>query len=47
VAEGIERKAEAAALIEMGCPFGQGFLYSQPMAAQDVPAYLTNHPASA
>ncbi|MEV6636771.1 bifunctional diguanylate cyclase/phosphodiesterase [Actinoplanes sp. NPDC051470] len=30
VAEGIEDPAQAAMLLELGCPFGQGFLYGYP-----------------
>jgi diguanylate cyclase (GGDEF)-like protein/PAS domain S-box-containing protein len=40
VAEGVERQGEAAALLEMGCPFGQGYLFSEPLAVEAVPAYL-------
>lgn len=32
VAEGIEEQAEAAALIEMNCAFGQGYLFGRPTA---------------
>lgn len=42
VAEGVEREGEAAALLEMGCPYGQGFLYSHPLAPEAVPAYLAS-----
>jgi EAL domain-containing protein (putative c-di-GMP-specific phosphodiesterase class I) len=31
VAEGIETRARAEALAELGCPLGQGYLYSQPV----------------
>jgi diguanylate cyclase (GGDEF)-like protein/PAS domain S-box-containing protein len=40
VAEGVEREGESAALLAMGCPFGQGFLYSQPLDVEAVPAHL-------
>jgi EAL domain-containing protein (putative c-di-GMP-specific phosphodiesterase class I) len=30
VAEGIEDEAQAAMLIELGCPVGQGFLFGRP-----------------
>ncbi len=33
VAEGIERPGDRDLLVSMGCPYGQGFLYSPPMAA--------------
>jgi PAS domain S-box-containing protein/diguanylate cyclase (GGDEF)-like protein len=31
VAEGIETEAERAVLCEMGCPYGQGYLFSRPL----------------
>lgn len=37
VAEGIETAEQAAALIEMGCRFGQGFLFGRPEPAGDRP----------
>ena len=37
VAEGIETAEQAAALIEMGCRFGQGFLFGRPEPAGDKP----------
>jgi EAL domain-containing protein (putative c-di-GMP-specific phosphodiesterase class I) len=36
VAEGIETRAQHELLREMGCRFGQGFLYAKPMSADDV-----------
>ncbi|WP_245472297.1 EAL domain-containing protein [Rhizobium jaguaris] len=36
VAEGIETEAELSALIEMGCGYGQGYLFGRPAAASDV-----------
>jgi EAL domain-containing protein (putative c-di-GMP-specific phosphodiesterase class I) len=32
VAMGIEKAADAVALVSMGCDFGQGFLLGQPMS---------------
>ncbi|MEP6482799.1 MAG: EAL domain-containing protein [Rudaea sp.] len=34
IAEGIETQAQHEALIELGCEFGQGFLYARPQPAQ-------------
>ena len=33
VAEGIETAEDERALVELGCPFGQGYLYARPMEA--------------
>jgi diguanylate cyclase (GGDEF)-like protein/PAS domain S-box-containing protein len=38
VAEGIERKADLDLLVEMGCPLGQGYLFSQPLSDDEVVA---------
>lgn len=40
VAEGIETLEVAELLQEMGCDYGQGYLYSRPILAEDVPAYV-------
>jgi EAL domain-containing protein (putative c-di-GMP-specific phosphodiesterase class I) len=42
VAEGIETYAELAALREMGCELGQGYLYSRPIDADAFAAMLAN-----
>jgi EAL domain-containing protein (putative c-di-GMP-specific phosphodiesterase class I) len=34
IAEGIETEAERDLLIELGCPLGQGYLFSPPMSHQ-------------
>ena len=39
-AEGIERQSQATALREMGCPYGQGYLYGRPMPAADLTQLL-------
>ena len=31
IAEGIEEASEAGALLEMGCTFGQGYLFGRPV----------------
>jgi diguanylate cyclase (GGDEF)-like protein/PAS domain S-box-containing protein len=40
VAEGVERAEEAAALTAMGCVYGQGFLFSEPLTVAAVDEYL-------
>jgi diguanylate cyclase (GGDEF)-like protein len=40
VGEGIEHVAQARALDALGCRFGQGYLFSPPLAADDVPEFL-------
>jgi EAL domain-containing protein (putative c-di-GMP-specific phosphodiesterase class I) len=40
VAEGIEQPRQLAALREMGCGYGQGFLVARPMAAPGVEALI-------
>ena len=43
VAEGIEHSADADWLMAQGCSAGQGFLYSGPVPAADVPGLLAVH----
>ena len=43
VAEGIENEAQFAALSQLGCKFGQGFLFSHPLPPGDVLPYLVQH----
>jgi diguanylate cyclase (GGDEF)-like protein/PAS domain S-box-containing protein len=45
VAEGIERQDQLAELLKLDCPIGQGYLFAQPMASDEMGAYL--HKASA
>ncbi len=40
VAEGIERREEAAALRALGCELGQGYLFSRPVPAEEAHALL-------
>jgi diguanylate cyclase (GGDEF)-like protein/PAS domain S-box-containing protein len=42
VAEGIETGVQRQALIEMGCGFGQGFLFGRPMPANGVTMLLSH-----
>ena len=40
VAEGIEQEAEAAALVALGCLFGQGYLFARPSPPDDLGPFL-------
>ncbi len=42
VAEGIETEAQAAAIRALGCDKGQGYLFSWPLPADDVSAWLSD-----
>lgn len=42
VAEGIERESQLELLLAAGCVFGQGYLFSRPVAASEVPLLLDN-----
>src|SRR3954454_17247301 len=44
VAEGIERRDQHARLVELGCTYGQGFLYSRPVPADQVEQLLLRGP---
>lgn len=35
-AEGIENQADADTLVNLGCEYGQGFLFSRPLAVQEI-----------
>jgi EAL domain-containing protein (putative c-di-GMP-specific phosphodiesterase class I) len=49
VAEGIETPEQLAFLIEQGCRFGQGFHFSRPVPAEEIPALVacSNAPPAA
>ena len=40
IAEGVERRAQAAALLHMGCGVAQGYLFSPPVAADQIAPLL-------
>jgi len=40
IAEGVETADQALALCDMGCPVAQGYLFSRPVAAAEIPALL-------
>jgi diguanylate cyclase (GGDEF)-like protein/PAS domain S-box-containing protein len=40
VAEGVETEAQRGILRALGCGFGQGYLFSRPVASEEVPALL-------
>jgi EAL domain-containing protein (putative c-di-GMP-specific phosphodiesterase class I) len=40
IAEGIEHAEQARWLVDIGCRYGQGFLYARPMGAQAIEAML-------
>jgi EAL domain-containing protein (putative c-di-GMP-specific phosphodiesterase class I) len=41
VAEGIETESQLATLNSLGCRLGQGFLFSEPVSADEVHSLLT------
>jgi diguanylate cyclase len=41
IAEGVETEDQLATLRELGCDAGQGFLFSPPLAAKDLEAFLS------
>ena len=45
IAEGIETEEQALQLINLDCPFGQGFFYSKPTSAAQAEAILENVPS--
>ena len=47
LAEGIETEAQRAFLLEHGCPLGQGFLFSPPVAAAQIEPLVRRLPRAA
>ena len=46
VAEGIEHESQERRLRELGCPYGQGYLYAKPLRAASFEALLATQAAS-
>ncbi|WP_156495223.1 EAL domain-containing protein, partial [Oleiphilus sp. HI0128] len=40
LAEGIESKKQEESLIGLGCDYAQGFFYSKPIPAPEIPAFI-------
>ena len=47
VAEGVETEAQHVLLAEMGCNLGQGYWYSEPVPAEQVPLAIEQCESSA
>jgi diguanylate cyclase (GGDEF)-like protein/PAS domain S-box-containing protein len=45
VAEGIELDGHRQALVAMGCPYGQGYLFSRPATVDEIGQWLVAYPA--
>ncbi|MFD0642337.1 MULTISPECIES: EAL domain-containing protein [unclassified Bradyrhizobium] len=41
IAEGVEQPEQAALLLRMGCEAAQGYFFSRPVAAEQIPPLLT------
>ena len=42
IAEGIETQEQCQLLASLGCTFGQGYLFSRPLAVKDIAAYIAS-----
>ncbi|MDE2112623.1 MAG: EAL domain-containing protein [Alphaproteobacteria bacterium] len=43
VVEGVETEHDAARMLELGCEYAQGFLFSEPLSARDTLAFIARH----
>jgi PAS domain S-box-containing protein len=46
VAEGVETQEQANMLLWLGCDFGQGYLYSKPIPAEELPPIVSRAPTA-
>ncbi|RVU47238.1 putative bifunctional diguanylate cyclase/phosphodiesterase [Rubrivivax rivuli] len=46
IAEGVETKEQEAVLRELGCDYGQGYLYARPMPAPELERYIARQRAA-
>jgi EAL domain-containing protein (putative c-di-GMP-specific phosphodiesterase class I) len=44
VAEGVETAEQLAQLRQLGCEYGQGFLFSKPLSREDAEALILQQP---
>lgn len=43
IVEGVETESDAQRMLEFGCEYAQGFLFSEPLTAADALAYIARH----
>ena len=43
IVEGVETELDAARMVDLGCEYAQGYLFSEPLTAKDTLAYIARH----
>ena len=43
IVEGVETEGDAARMVDLGCEYAQGYLFSEPLTAKDTLAYIARH----
>ncbi|MDE2266410.1 MAG: EAL domain-containing protein [Alphaproteobacteria bacterium] len=43
IVEGVETERDAARMLELGCEYAQGFLFSEPLSTKDTLAFIARH----